>query len=231
MIRLSKRLFPTAKVSLCTNAQGHYQPSYASSGVDRVTFSIDGVDQQSYEPYRRHGDFSQAFQFMKDFACHVRQQRRSITTIWKYVLFAHNDTPEQLRRAQVLAQEAGVTDLKFVITQLGPKSSRIVEAAQIPLINNSVKVSVLNYLADLESIRQGIDEARRWCDKKERAKAEQCLQYSAAMISRRLRFNNANESVPAAYQEAIHELMDVHERFKKDGHGPIPELSTGPFFG
>jgi len=227
MIQLAKRLFPTTKITMCTNAHGSYQPEYVSSGLDEIIFAIDGIDQPSYLPYRQNGDFQKAFKFMKDFAIQARQQEKPIKTIWKYILFTHNDEPEQLRRAQELAKEAEVTDLVFVITQLGPKSSRIFEAEQIPIIDNGVTVSVWNYLVDLQSIRQSIDEARNWCDKQEYAKAEECLQYSAMMVHRRFRYNTEESLIPEAYQEALYELFEVYERFSKHcGENKISELDT-----
>ena len=227
MIQLAKRLFPTTKITMCTNANSSSEPEYVSSGLDEIIFAIDGIDQPSYLPYRQNGDFQKAFKFMKDFASHARQQQKPIKTIWKYILFNHNDAPEQLQRAQELAQEAGVTDLVFVITQLGPKSSRIFDAEQIPIIDNGVTVSVWNYLVDLQSIRQSIDEARNWCDKQEYEKAEHFLQYSAMMVHRRFRYNTEETLIPEAYQEAIYELVDVHERFSQHcGENKILKLNA-----
>ena len=119
MASIAKDYFPQANVTMCTASHGKYDPSQVRSGIDEMMFAIDGVDQESFEQNRVRGNFAKAYGFMKAFCHGVRDEGRDIRTIWKYILFDCNNSPEQLIRAQELAAEAGVQEILFVNTQLG----------------------------------------------------------------------------------------------------------------
>jgi MoaA/NifB/PqqE/SkfB family radical SAM enzyme len=68
MIRFARERFPASEVKVVTHAGFDFQPDMRDSGVSEIIFSIDGVDQESYEKYRVHGDYARAFKFMKDFS-------------------------------------------------------------------------------------------------------------------------------------------------------------------
>ena len=63
------------------------------SGIDEVTFSIDGATAESYVKYRRRGDFDKAIRNLRFAADEKRAGGRDVPFInWRYILFTHNDS-------------------------------------------------------------------------------------------------------------------------------------------
>lgn len=208
MVRMAKSLFPESYATLCTNANAEFRDEIVDAGLDQIIFAIDGMDQASYAPYRVHGDFTQAYAFMRDFATAAPARGRTLDTVWKYVLFRHNDRPEQLLAAQALALEAQVTELRFVITQLGPMSTLIVSDEDIPRADNGVNVRIENYKVSVEQLEDGLTAARGSFDTNRLAQAAQATTFVATMMKRL--FSDA-QTVPPKYArvlQAVHELAD-----------------------
>ena len=87
------------------------------SGIDEVTFSIDGATPESYVKYRKRGDFEKALRNLRAAADEKRTNRRDVPVInWRYILFNHNDSDEEMRRARALAAEIGVDRLCWELT-------------------------------------------------------------------------------------------------------------------
>jgi hypothetical protein len=170
------QLYPHAINSICTHANGRFDRRMVHSGVNEVLFAIDGVDQASYAPYRVFGNFDKAFGFMSDFSRAAATEAPHIDRVWKYVVFSHNDTDEQLLRAQELALEAKITTLRFVLTQLGPVSARIEDGSEIPILDPALKVTIDRYRVNYEQLeaalasiadglrRGNVVVAARWAD-------------------------------------------------------------------
>src|SRR5688572_19196256 len=87
------------------------------SGIDEVTFSIDGAMPESYVKYRKRGDFEKAIRNLRFAAGEKRALGRDVPVLnWRYILFRHNDSDEEMRRARELAQEIGVDRLCWELT-------------------------------------------------------------------------------------------------------------------
>ena len=87
------------------------------SGIDEVTFSIDGATAESYVKYRRRGDFSKALKNLRSATDEKGSFRRDIPVInWRYILFTHNDSDEEMQRARTLAADIGVDRLCWELT-------------------------------------------------------------------------------------------------------------------
>jgi hypothetical protein len=87
------------------------------SGIDEVTFSIDGASQESYVQYRRRGNFENALRNLRAAADEKRAAGRDVPFInWRYILFTHNDSDDEMQRARTLAAEAGVDRLCWELT-------------------------------------------------------------------------------------------------------------------
>lgn len=209
MAGLAKSYFPDANITMCTNAHGRYDPSQVHSGIDEVMFAIDGVDQQSFEQNRVRGDFAKAYTFMKSFCQGAANEGRHIKTIWKYILFDCNDSPEQLLRAQELAAEAGVQEIHFVNTQLGLKASKVFTLEQIPRLNNGVKVTISDYLSNFHDILHGVDKARFALYQKDPDAAKAHLLFAMNMIRRRFECIEPDDDLPASYQALVYEIDDL----------------------
>jgi hypothetical protein len=87
------------------------------SGIDEVTFSIDGATPDSYVKYRRRGDFDKAIRNLRYAVDEKRASGRDVPFInWRYILFTHNDSDEEMQRAQQLAADIGVDRLCWELT-------------------------------------------------------------------------------------------------------------------
>jgi radical SAM family protein len=157
----SREILPEAWISVTTNAQGHFRPEMARSGFDDIICSIDGVDAETYEPYRVHGNFDLAWRFMSDFAEVGLRARPRIRVVWKYVLFEHNSSPEALRKAQRMALEAGVSELVFILTRNGPAPRHIQFPSDVPRLEPGPPISFRFHQPSLEDLEARLEEARR----------------------------------------------------------------------
>lgn len=87
------------------------------SGIDEVTFSIDGATPDSYAKYRQRGDFTKAIANMRTAAEEKRKSGRDVPFInWRYILFTHNDSEAEMQLARTLAAEIGVDRLTWELT-------------------------------------------------------------------------------------------------------------------
>ena len=87
------------------------------SGIDEVTFSIDGASQATYERYRQRGRFDVAIANLRAMADEKRMAGRDVPVInWRYILFTWNDGDEEMQRAREMAAAIGVDRLTWEIT-------------------------------------------------------------------------------------------------------------------
>jgi hypothetical protein len=87
------------------------------SGIDEVTFSIDGATPETYALYRRRGDFEKAIRNLRAATDEKRRAGRDVPFInWRYILFKHNDSDEEMARAQAMAEDIGVDRLCWELT-------------------------------------------------------------------------------------------------------------------
>ena len=89
----------------------------AHSGIDEVTFSIDGASQATYEQYRRRGKFDVALANLRAMADEKKSAGLDLPFInWRYILFNWNDSDKEMDLARQLAAEAGVDRLCWELT-------------------------------------------------------------------------------------------------------------------
>jgi hypothetical protein len=87
------------------------------SGIDEVTFSIDGATPASYVKYRQRGDFAKAIANLAAMADEKRRSGRDVPFInWRYILFTWNDGDEEMALARQTAEGIGVDRLCWEIT-------------------------------------------------------------------------------------------------------------------
>jgi MoaA/NifB/PqqE/SkfB family radical SAM enzyme len=87
------------------------------SGIDEVTFSIDGASQDTYVRYRQRGKFDLATANLRAMADEKARAGRDVPQLnWRYILFNWNDSDEEMEKARRLATEFGVDRLTWEIT-------------------------------------------------------------------------------------------------------------------
>ncbi len=87
------------------------------SGIDEVTFSIDGATAESYVKYRQRGNFDLAMRNLRAMADEKRATGRDVPFLnWRYILFTWNDSDEEMELARRLATEIGVDRLCWELT-------------------------------------------------------------------------------------------------------------------
>ena len=89
----------------------------ARSGIDEVTFSIDGATPESYAKYRQRGDFAKAIRNLSALVDEKRKNGLDVPFVnWRYILFTHNDSDAEMALARRMAAEIGVDRLSWEIT-------------------------------------------------------------------------------------------------------------------
>ena len=87
------------------------------SGIDEMTFSLDGASQDVYVRYRQRGSFEKSTAMMRAAIDEKRRLGRDVPVInWRYILFNWNDNDREMARARRLAAEWGVDRLCWEIT-------------------------------------------------------------------------------------------------------------------
>ena len=87
------------------------------SGIDEVTFSIDGATPESYVKYRQRGKFDVAIANLRAMADEKRKSGRDLPFLnWRYILFTWNDSEKEMNEARALAREIGVDRLCWEMT-------------------------------------------------------------------------------------------------------------------
>lgn len=127
MIETIKARFPGILVYISTNGLMLTDPvieRIVLSGLDEITFSIDGTDQLSYQKYRKGGDFEKALSVMQKLVTlRDRLGRFAPIVNWRYILFKWNDSLLRMRDARRMAERAGVDRLVWEITD-HPREAR-----------------------------------------------------------------------------------------------------------
>jgi wyosine [tRNA(Phe)-imidazoG37] synthetase (radical SAM superfamily) len=206
LVRTVKRHYPESYAGVTTNAHGVVREGALSSGVDEVVCSIDGVDQETFAPYRVAGRFDLAYRFLSDFARGARRAGARTRVVWKYILFAHNSAPEHLERAQRLARAAEVHELAFVFTRNGPRSTRVTEPAQVPLVDGGPTVTFRHHEPAADDLANRLATARVALAEGEPARAAEL----AASVARNLdRFFPEPEDLTPAHQGLLADLRTL----------------------
>ncbi len=120
MCEYIKSAFPHVYLYTSTNGLAFSEEQVrrlVRSGIDEVTFSIDGATPESYVKYRKRGDFEKALRNLRAAADEKRTTGRDVPVLnWRYILFNHNDSDVEMQRARSLAEEIGVDRLCWELT-------------------------------------------------------------------------------------------------------------------
>jgi MoaA/NifB/PqqE/SkfB family radical SAM enzyme len=120
MCEYIKRRFPHIYLYTSTNGLAFDEEKarrLVHSGIDEVTFSIDGASQETYARYRQRGKFDVAITNLQAMTDEKARSGRDVPQLnWRYILFKWNDSDEEMSKARTLAAEIGVDRLCWEIT-------------------------------------------------------------------------------------------------------------------
>ena len=89
-----------------------YSQELVKSGLDRMTISIDGATQKTYEIYRKNGNIDLVFKNIK-LLVQAKKKLNSVTPHlhWQFLVFKHNENEIELARE--ISKTIGVNDIGF----------------------------------------------------------------------------------------------------------------------
>lgn len=115
-----KKTFPHIYLYTSTNGLALKDESarrLVHTGIDEVTFSIDGSSQDAYARYRQRGRLDVALANLRAMVDEKRSHGLDVPVInWRYILFTWNDSDDEMNRARDVAAEIGVDRLTWEIT-------------------------------------------------------------------------------------------------------------------
>ncbi|HSC19210.1 MAG TPA: SPASM domain-containing protein [Rhizomicrobium sp.] len=122
MLAYARRLNPKLFLGTSTNGIMLARPGMAERIVgekllDRICFTIGGVDQASYERYHKSGSFDAAMQGMRGIVEEKKRLGRDRPIVhWRYLVFHWNDSDAHVAEALRLREEIGVDEFRFMLT-------------------------------------------------------------------------------------------------------------------
>ena len=120
MCEYIKHKFPQIYLYTSTNGTALTEAkarALVHTGIDEVTFSIDGATQETYARYRQRGTLDVALQNLAAMADEKKRAGRDVPFLnWRYILFNWNDGDEEMNLARRRAAEIGVDRLTWEIT-------------------------------------------------------------------------------------------------------------------
>ncbi len=209
MIALSRRRFPGAWVSVTTNAHGKVKPALLEARPSEVICAIDGATPESYARYRVHGRFALAQSFLRELARRADEQNPHIRVVWKYVLFAHNSSPEELLLAQRMARDAGVAELVFVFTRNGAPPEHLHHPDDIPRLDDGPRLGFRYHEPSIDDFEHRLAELRSHL---ERGGVELAISLAASLVSGVERFFSASQPLPDRYRDVLSQTGAALER-------------------
>lgn len=120
MIEYTRQKCPDTHLSASTNgmplANEELLRKITYSGIDQLLFSVDGATQDTYEKYRRGGNLEAILKAMEKIIRLRKNNKPQV--IWRYILFAWNDSDRELKEAERLAKDIGVDSFCFHLSDV-----------------------------------------------------------------------------------------------------------------
>jgi hypothetical protein len=126
------------------------------SGIDEITFSVDGPDHETYIRYRQGGDFSKILNIMSAFVEERNALSREVPFInWRYIIFNWNHSRKKMNQTRKLAKRIGVDRLTWEITDHPEKAK-----SEIYQIGTRAWKRIYNEIWDSSQIGNAIKSKR-----------------------------------------------------------------------
>ncbi|MCX5778299.1 MAG: radical SAM protein [Elusimicrobia bacterium] len=122
MVAYARRFGPSTKIDTNLNIDMSREDArrLIASGLDRLNISVDGASQQTYEKYRRGGDFEKVMRNMR-LLTDVRREMKSNTPHihWQFLVFKHNE--HERESAKKMSHDIGVDSIGFTAPFCAPE--------------------------------------------------------------------------------------------------------------
>ncbi len=113
-LEIIRKYNPDVKIITSSNGLLLNKHREAALLLDVLIISLDGVDDYTISKFQVNGDFSKAYENIKDFIQQRDCLKKKLPLVtWKYVLFPHNQSDEYIKKAFMLAKDANVDRLHF----------------------------------------------------------------------------------------------------------------------
>ncbi|MAC81712.1 MAG: hypothetical protein CML66_27040 [Rhodobacteraceae bacterium] len=145
---------PETHQTITTHGNHDYGKVRGRGRIDTLVISCDGVEQDGYAAYRKNGQVEKALQFLRDAAAPHLLRARHVQ--WKYILFNFNDSEAEVERAQAIAEEAGVDELQFIVTN-SPEGSQRVTAKTLRHFPLTAPMARIDLAAAMQRDDQRVD--------------------------------------------------------------------------
>jgi molybdenum cofactor biosynthesis enzyme MoaA len=120
MIKTLRKTWPATTIVATTSGSLPIKPALATSGLDLLTFSVDGFSQDIYEQYRVRGRMQRVLAFISSLRKEIGRTGSRLQLVWKYILFSWNDDPEELLAAgRFCAENKLAFELRFTHSDNG----------------------------------------------------------------------------------------------------------------
>ena len=122
MLSYARRVNPAMKVTTSTNGIALARPGKVERIVgeellDDITFTISGVNRETYASYHRTDAFERALGGLRLLMDEKRRLGRTKPNVhWRYLLFNWNDSDECIEAAVRLSEDVGVDEFRFMLT-------------------------------------------------------------------------------------------------------------------
>lgn len=132
MIAHARAKLPGTYLSIVTSGNVPYSDGILEA--DHVAFSIDGGFNDSYEVYRKGGSLPRVLRLLAKIVAEREKRAKGAKRprlCWRYILFSHNDSREEIEHAQRLADGLGLDEMMFVLTHTWNRSLKYTTQEQI----------------------------------------------------------------------------------------------------
>lgn len=92
------------------------------SGLNELTISLDGTDQETYQKYRRGGDYQRVLQNIEELISKRNSLQINLKVILQFLVMKHNEG--QIQNFKALCQELKVDEIKIKALYLGANYSK-----------------------------------------------------------------------------------------------------------
>ncbi len=122
MLAFARGVNPALRITTSTNGialarPGKVERIVGESLLDDITFTISGIDRETYIAYHRTDAFDKAMAGMRRLTGEKRRRGGGRPNVhWRCLLFNWNDTDEHIAAALRLREETGVDEFRFMLT-------------------------------------------------------------------------------------------------------------------